>query len=176
MTSPEPRKAEPHSFAPTPVSRMVPRSLMEREVARQLPAYWVIATTPTLSLESFRCTDWAEAMAVARERVADGQSVQVLEGKRLPFLAENLNLIGGPAGADSYVREMDQYWDPEEQVPPIEPEALDELQQTLEANYLAELRKGWQPGELFPDHLIAAVQPLQPKPKVPEPRQVEYEI
>lgn len=176
MSSQDQKIAEAHSFAPTPVSRMVPRSLMEREVARQLPAYWVIATTPELALESFRCQNWAEAMGVARDRVSDGQSIQVLEGRRLPFLAENLDLVGAPAGAETYVREMDQYWDPEDQVPNIEPEALVALQEYLDARYWAEVHRGREPGELFPKSLIDAVQPWAPKPKKPDPVMVEYEI
>lgn len=148
---------EPYKFVPTSVDAAVPRKLLDKEVARQLPAYWVVGTSPrSLSVEAYRLVELEKALTLCRLLRRSGTHALLFHGRRLPLVqSESAITAAGPL--DEYVVEFSEV---ERDLGRLDHESAVEAEKLMDARYLSELKDGITDGQLFTPKLVAQAQEI----------------
>lgn len=156
---------EPYKFVPTRLDAAVPRKLLDKEVARQLPAYWVVGTSPrSLSVEAYRMVELEQALTLCRLLRRAGTHALLFYGRRLPLVqSESAITAAGPL--DEYVVEFSEV---ERDLGRLDPESAAEAEKLMDARYLSELKDGITEGQIFTPALVDQAREIVKSWKLPK--------
>lgn len=152
---PSPHEVLPYKFVPTTIDAAVPRRLLDKEVARQLPAYWVIVVSShNLSSEAYRFADTHldAALDFCRTSRRAGNNPLLFHGTRVPLVQAEAAITAG-SKREEYVVE---FCDLDRDLGQMDPESVAEAEKAMDDRYREELRQGIPDSEIFTPAVMAA--------------------